>query len=480
MKRPVYLAISIAAYLAAIVLFRPHPTPGPAMRDFEAYYAAGASWSSGNDAYGRDIWKFERAVPGVDAAAEAPLPYVNAPLLLPVFALFARLPYAAACFAWGIVLAAALAALVLASLGLAGRARDGLSIAAVLPLALAFGPISSDLALGQLALLAAAGLAVAAWAFQRGRSSLGGAGAFVAALTPAVALPLIAWCRNWRALHGIVAAAITFLLLWTVMAATSAGPSLLRYLQLLREHTSAERFALIQYTPAAIAHGFGTSDDFALWFGFGLALTAVIAWAVVAWRRRNDALVSFAAACAMVPLIVPFFHEHDFAMVFPACAIVASRAGASQRAWAMLATLLIAVDWLGVAQRPDGLVQTILLGIAVLAALLAIYGGFDWRGWLLCAAAFALVVTAGLAAVADPAPVWPDAMRAFAISPGASLAVVWRAEQAASGMFAPDRFWALLRCAPLLGCVLLVWLSARAPQSASDSKIPSSVPAPVR
>src|SRR5665213_1876335 len=92
---------------------------------------------------------------------------------------------------------------------------------ALLPLALAFGPVSSDLALGQLALVAVAAGALGAWNLANDRALAGGAGALVAALQPTLALPLAAFARSWRALHALVAAATIFGLGWIAVAAFS-------------------------------------------------------------------------------------------------------------------------------------------------------------------------------------------------------------------------------------------------------------------
>jgi hypothetical protein len=39
----------------------------------------------------------------------------------------------------------------------------------------------------------------------------------------------------------------------------------------------------------------------------------------------------------------------------------------------------------------------------------------------------------------------------------ADIAAIWRAEQTATGLFARDTIWAMLRCASLAGCGLLVY-----------------------
>ena len=73
--------------------------------------AAGATWNSGQDPYGRAIWNAERTVPGVTPAHDEVLPFVGPPPTLLVWSAFARFPYAEAAAVWTALLAVALLAL---------------------------------------------------------------------------------------------------------------------------------------------------------------------------------------------------------------------------------------------------------------------------------------------------------------------------------------------------------------------------------
>jgi len=471
--RRVALAIAIVAYALAVLAFRPHPTHGPALRDFEAYYGAGAAWNADEDPYGVAIWTHEQTLPGVDPRREGLLPFVNPPLLLPVLGALARLPFGIASAFWETLLILALAALLIAAASIANLGERTAWFALV-PLALAFGPVSSDLALGQLALVAVAAATLGAWSLAKDRAFAGGAGAFVAAIQPALALPLAAFARTWRAVHALLAAAAVFALAWVAIAALSPAAAPLRYFALLGAHDAAERFALIQYAPSAIAYGLGANPAIASAIGLLCTLLALNAWWFATARLRLGPLASFLLACALLPFAVPFFHEHDFALLLVPALYAARRATTPpSRALAVGGALLCAIDWLGLAQRPDGTLQSLLLAAAFVAALIAAGAArLDRATLLACGCVSAGLAAAALFAQGHPAPVWPDAMRLpLSIAPGASPADIWHAEQAAAHMFDVDAFRAWLRAMPLLGCGAIAWATVR-PTAPSDSRNP--------
>ncbi len=151
MRTWLLIAASVAV-LAALVFARPNQTPGPPMRDFEAYYAAGTLWNAGADPYSQSIWRAERGLAGVDPHRYEALPFVSPPAALPFFGLFARLPFTASNLLWRALLIAALAAIAFATLHLAKRAANSWNVLAIAVAALGFGPLTSALALGQIAL----------------------------------------------------------------------------------------------------------------------------------------------------------------------------------------------------------------------------------------------------------------------------------------------------------------------------------------
>ncbi len=446
----VLLAIAFAAIAIAVIALRPSPTPGPALRDFEAYWSAGAAHDSGADPYGTAIWDAERHVPGVDASREEILPFVGPPAALPLWGLLARLPYAQAAAVWSVLLALSLAALVAAAV-LGAGARAGTAFLAALALALGCGPITSALALGQIVLPAFAGACIFAL-LARSSLALAIPAAALALLQPNAALGLLSQIGRRRAAAGLAAAAA---LAYAAGALAAGWAWPVAYAHTLAAHLHAERFDAIQFTPASIAFGLGATHGAAAVAAWILALAAVAA-AVALARRAGDGFARFAAFSALSPFVATFFHEHDLVVAFPAAVWTALHARGSSRAVALAGTLLICIDWLGLAQRPTGIAQSAFLAVAAACAFLALGGTGDLRRPAAAGAGIALTFAgAAWAAIARPMPVWPDAMHGYAAPAGTAIAQIWSAEQDAAGLHAAVPLWAILRALSLLGCALL-------------------------
>ncbi|MGC1381587.1 MAG: hypothetical protein WA814_11270, partial [Candidatus Baltobacteraceae bacterium] len=185
-----------------------------------------------------------------------------------------------------------------------------------------------------------------------------------------------------------------------------------------------------------------------------LAVAAAIALAI----RVRDSFARFAAFAALAPFVAGFFHEHDLLVAYAAAGWCALRARSGARYAALAGTLLVSIDWLGLAQRPTGIAQSCLLALAALAAFAALGTEHDARGTLVAAIPLgALLAIAAWAAAIHPAPVWPDALGPFHAFPGATAAEVWLAEQRATGLMAAQPAWAALRALSLLGCALLAY-----------------------
>jgi len=445
------LALAYVAITIALLGARPLPTPGPSLRDFEAYWSAGSAWNAGADPYSKALWRAERTVPGVDARRDELLPFINPPPALLLFGAFARLPYRPAAALWLTLLAGALLGLILTVLRASGAPPSALLFCAAPALAIAFGPITSDLALGQLALPAYLGATLLVVLADRSLPAAAAA-ATLAFTAPSIALGLASQLDRKRAIAAIAAAAgVTYALgvaaagwRWPIVYAANAAA-----------HAAAERFVAIQLTPAAIAYGSGATPAAAQMIGAAAATLAVAA-ALLAARRVRDAFARFAAWSALVPFAGVFLHEHDLLIGYPAALWCALQTRATPRALALAGTLLVSIDWLGLAQRPTGVVQSALLAIAALAAFIALGDaaetGVAWRAALPVAALFA---GAALLAVNHPAPVWPDSLQIFHANPNATVAEVWLAEQRAGGLLDVAPVWAFLRALPLLGCALL-------------------------
>jgi hypothetical protein len=435
--RALLVTFAVAAVLVALLFERPHATPGPPMRDFEAYYAAGALWQHGQWPYGTAIWNVEKTIPGVSPERYEVLPYAGPPALLPVLSAVARMPLPTANDVWRTFLVVGLALLALATLRLSGNRITVLSVLTIAVAALGFGPLTSALALGQIVLPAF----VFALPLYRGY------GALFAWAQPNVAMALISKPRTF------ITSGVVFVIACLAVVGFDGA---LSYARVLHDHGSAERFSAIQITPAAIAYGFGAPEHLALAIGITVTIASVAAWILIMLRVR-DTIARFCATCALLPLAMPFFHEHDLLVAFVPAVVYTLRARGGVLPLALLGALLCATDWLGLAQRPDGLAQTLLLIAAFGAALVALRKDLNPRMLLVPLGVLLTIGLAGWFSQAHPAPVWPDAMGALPDNVRAlSVSAAWHAEQAATGLFQRNAFWALLRCGSLAGCVLLV------------------------
>jgi Glycosyltransferase family 87 len=451
------LAAACLAIAVALLAARPAATPGPLLRDFEAYWGAGATWNARADPYERAIWNAEREVPGVDARRDELLPFIGPPATLLLWSLLARLPYAAAAVVWWSVLALSLLALVASIIRAGSAAITPFSFLALLALAIAFGPITSDLALGQVALPALLG-AVMLTMFADRSLLAATAGACLAFAQPNLALALASQLGRNRATLAIAGGAIATYVIGTL----AAGPQWpAAYARAALAHGNAERFVAIQLTPASTAYGFGAPARGAEFVATIAALAAIIAALAIAVRVR-DRFARLAAFAALLPFASGFFHEHDLTVAYPAAAWCALRTRGATRTVALAGTLLVAIDWLGLAQRPTGIVQSLLLAVAAFCAFAALGERSDSRIASRVAITLgALFGAAAWLAARHPAPVWPDSLGAFHAAANATVSAVWMAEQRASGLLHADSPWALLRSLPLLGCALLTYATAR-------------------
>lgn len=455
------LALAFAAAMAGVFLARPHSTPGPVLRDFEAYYAAGATWGRGGDAYATTIWNAEKAIPGVSSQRLEVLPYVGVPQALPVFAAFARLSFPIAAFCWSAVLLAACALLLVCA---ALLVRDRPSIFGYIALglfALGFGPLTSDIALGQVAALSAACVAAGTLVLRRGNAVLAGALALVSAVQPNLALALFSRAFRPRDMLILALAAATFLGSFSLLQPRGPTQGLLAYLALLRAHGAAERFALIQFTPASISYAFAGPNVAAI-AGPVIEVGTLIVWLAGMRKLYRSAAASLAFSCALLPFALPFFHEHDaIVLVIPA---LYAGTSASRSLWplALAGTLLVAVDWLGIAQRPDGWIQSMLL-LASGAIAYTVFCRRDVRSLWIAGIAIIAIAGAALFAAHHPAPIWPDALGPHPALDRRETNVtrLWSDELRLSGQLTRDGFSGLLRSLTLLGSGLLAYLSWR-------------------
>jgi hypothetical protein len=356
---------------------------------------------------------------------------------------------------WTGLLLASACALAVAALALA-RARRTAALLGALLLGIASGPETSAIALGQVALIAAAAIACALLAFERRALAAGTVATLVAALQPNLAIAMVARMRDRTVLAAASLAALAFAAL--TLIAGGGLPGIRAYLHRLAEHGTAERFVAIQHTPAAIAWAFGASGDIALIAGTVCALGAVAITIAATVTARLDPLDGTLLALAALPFAVPFFHEHDFVIELLPLTVLAVRGRGAAPVLTALATALICVNWLNLAQRPDAAAQTVVLGLAAACGYVLL--GPGTRATRADLMPFAAVIALACVAVplghAYPAPVWPDGLPPGYRAPAhADASAVWADEQRIAGLETPQPAWGALRALPLAGCVLL-------------------------
>ena len=460
------LAIGIATMLFAFFIVHAHArNDGPVYRDFESYYAGGATWRFGGDPYSREVWRTERTIPDVVTTRDELLPFVGPPFGLPFWAVLSRLPWPAASVVWGTMLTISLAVLVFSAL-LIGGAKPAFSrefivrFLAVSLFAASFAPVTSGVSLGQVAIVACAAIALAPFLL-RGRRTIAKtfAAALVAGLQPNIAIALVARVANARSAVAVLGAG-AIAICGSALALAHYG-GIAHYAQVLAEHSAAERAIAIQTTVGAVARGLGASPAIAAASALAIALITLAAIAFPCFSRRYTPDDRLLLASVALPLLWPFAHEHDFAIVFVPALVVIMRA--SGRTWylASVAALIVGADWLGLAQRPTGVSFEALRTCAGALALAALVprARFSLRTVAPIGVA-AVVLAIGSVAAAHPLSVWPDDLpRDFHVPLAFDAAQTWGAEQVRAGVAQFTQTNAALRALSLFGCALL-WVAA--------------------
>ena len=404
------------------------------------------------------MWRVERTIPGVVKTRDELLPFVGPPFGLPLWSAFSRLPWSAAVAIWGTLLALSIAALAFGSLRLAAGTIGALDAMAVLVVVAGFGPLTSGVALGQVAVVASAAIVLAPLVLGPRLTVAAFACALAAALQPNLAVVLAARLGNTRSWIAFVSAALVAV--GASALALGGLDGLLHYVAVLRAHGDAERFIAIQTTPSAIARAFGASASIATACGGALA---VAAFAVVAFQcggGRYSPNARLALACAALPLALPFAHEHDLTIAFFPAIMVARRARGATWVAGSCAALLVGTDWLGLAQRLDGVAATALLTLAAALGLASLARGRLSAYHILPAVVVLVVLGMAALVAAHPLPTWPDALGPnFHVPATLAAPLVWHLEQVRSGITALDPAWGALRLLSLAGSALL-WCAA--------------------
>ncbi len=445
---------TIVLLAAAFVILKPPVPPGPLMRDFEAQYAAGATYLAGHDPYSVAIWQTERRIPGVDPRHEELLPFVGAPLWLPLFAALSRLPYTVAGALWGIVIAASVVTILLGSFLLAGGTASRGGLIALGALCVGFTPLISGISLGQEALPAFAGVIGALLAARRNMARLTVLACVVCCFKPTVAAVLapLVFRRVWAVLLPL--AAIVFVAASMLAIGGIAGVE--HYVAALQGQSAAERFDVIQFTPFAVAYDAGMTDHAASVLAASLAVAAVTAAACVLTARRYTAAETVALAAAAFPLVCPFLHDHDLIVTLLPAMLCLQRARGCAWLCAACGALLIGGGWFGFSQGSVGLGFTLGLFVVAIFAVIALSSDDIGPIRIVPLALAPLAFVYGIFAIAHPIVFWPAALPlGFAVGGHPAASTVWFAEQRINGLEHPDIWWASLRAVSLAGCAAL-------------------------
>lgn len=344
---PAQRLVVAAAAVAAVALFvlLPQTRPSALMRDFNAFYCAGAAIDRGADPYRneplgacerspRPAW-LNRGIPNL--AAPAPLP----PYALAPFAALARLPYAAAALIWSFVLIGALALTVAVMRRLTGLPTLALAAAFLL------GDGYAAWTLGQVAPIAVAAIALAGYLFSRDRPIAAAVAVACATIEPHVALPaalaLFFWCP--RARIALVAAAVT---LGALSVAIGGWPLDLEYVRaVLPAHALSELTNSRQLSLTSFLHRLGTSDAIALRAGelSYAAMLALSLWAApITARRLGSPALIVVLPVALTLVGGPFGHVVQVGAALP-CALLLYVKLLQARTILALAIVALAIPW---------------------------------------------------------------------------------------------------------------------------------------
>jgi hypothetical protein len=479
------LGLGLVIFFAALFfLWRPYSVPGPMMRDFEAYYAAGATWAAGGDPYSTQIWNVEKTIPGVDAGRVEVLPFLGPPISLPFWAMLALFPFEIAAKLWGAVLGIAVVIIFVGSFALAGRKMRWSDVPIVIALAAAFSPLSYGFSLGQAALVSTAMVIGALWLIRASRWPWSAIASFCAlVLKPNVSFALLGLLRSRRGVFSLLAAGSLFVV--TNVIAAGGPDGIVRYVHALRGHTLAERWSLIQITPASIFYGLGVPGPTASVLGTICMMIAVLTLAITIYRTRARDVEAAALACAALPFVSPFLHVHDLIVVFLPAMLCLHRARG--RAWlaGAVGIVIVAADWIAMTQGKIGgaydFLVAVIVGLEVIA--LAPWIQLRLRAAPLLVALCILPIWA--AAPSKPVALWPDGLpKGFSVALNQPVSAVWESEQVAAGLERVDPFAAFVRGLSLGGSALVfVSLAATLGVFAGEtqrSRVPSDVPAQLR
>ncbi|HEY0798921.1 MAG TPA: glycosyltransferase family 87 protein [Candidatus Baltobacteraceae bacterium] len=342
---PRWVAAIAGTLFLIVFLAVPTARPGSLLRDFNAFYCAGATVLDHQDPYlNEPLGTCERNAPRAAFLEHAPA-YMTVPAPLPgyalaPFAVLALLPYDSAALVWT-------ALLVLAFAFTVSCLREMTSLpgtTVVAALALSDGYVG--LTLGQIAPIAIAAMVGTAYALRRGRMTTASVCAALAMLEPHIGVPTCIALAAARPKSLLPLGVLALALGGVSLVLLGAQANVEYFARVLPAHALAEIDNVKQLSLAYLLHGAGVEASTALRMGDGMYLAAIAAGAVMARRLpdngRDNALLIFLPV-ALGTAFAPFLHIVQVAAVIPAALVLFARQRDDRlRA---LTVMLLAVPW---------------------------------------------------------------------------------------------------------------------------------------
>ncbi|MBC5802359.1 MAG: DUF2029 domain-containing protein [Candidatus Eremiobacteraeota bacterium] len=327
--------VAAAVAVAALLWLWPAARPQNLMRDFNAFYCAGAAIDRGADPYRAEpLGACERA-PRAAALNRAPanlsVPAPLPPYALAPFALLARLPYDVAAVVWTLLSALAFAFTIVAM-----RRLTGVS---TLALVAAFGLVDglASLTLGQIAPVAIAAIVLAVAHVEAARDRAAAVAAALATIEPHLGLPACIALFVFRPKARLPLSLAAALFAGVSFALLGAARCIEYVREVLPAHAMAEIVSQKQFSLTYVLHRAGVADAPALMLG-NVSYVAMVALGIALAPRLAKRLCApgllVAVPCALAVFGGPFVHVVQLAAALPAAFLLFARAPQLRTVWA--------------------------------------------------------------------------------------------------------------------------------------------------
>jgi hypothetical protein len=393
----------VLAVLAAAVV--PSVRPSGLFRDFEAFYCAGESVRLGADPYlAEPIGSCERrpkpepviaGTPGL--AMPAPVP----PFALLPFRVLSPLPFVPAVLVWLAIIVACVAVSVWAVSRFTGLPWPAIA------LAFALSDGYASLCLGQIAPVAVAAIAVAAWLLAEKRDVAAACAAACAMIEPHVGAPACAALFVYRSRARLPLAAIAAAFVLASIAATNLATTIEYVRAVLPAHAVSEIANEKQLSLTYALHRLGVNDALALHTGECWYAAMIVIGAIVSGRiaRRTNAAAIVAIPPALAVLGGPFVHIVQIAAALPAAFLLYAYGPPHLRRATGIAIAALAIPWIQFAN-----VGTIFIPVSAFVVAVLVLTLVDERPLFALAAGAATIALftwaiALVKPIIDPGPI---------------------------------------------------------------------------